>query len=754
MHSLPAALRRYLYLTYGCALAILIVSFFFVPQSELNYSLFIAFVLISVIIEFNLVVYQNIHAHNINTAILTAAAFIFPPSIVTIIALTGPALFGIFHKKPAYKTLFNTAYQVIEFGTVSLIIHALSPKLTTEEGAVTPLQVVLAFVVYLALSTGLIGILFTLANRQKITTAWRETLKVFNIFDLALLPYGLILAQLWFENWAYFVVGLIPLIALHYSFAVHANLLKEKESTAQLVYQQRQVHEATTVLLSSQDVHKQLDTLLQHLMEVFPILQASVLIWGEHDEPDEVVVRGQAKLTLPIADWSDKLRHICTYRRIVHLDQEYITRVTEGRPVLLVPLVTPDDLVGCLVLLSAAHFAWDDPATRLLETFAAQAGIAIYEARLITRLKSSQVRVVQSERLAAIGTLAAGVAHEFNNLLAGISGIAQLALITNTPEEQRTALDTVAQAAQQGGSITRGLMTFARRLEPKRELADVHTAIEPVLLMLQAEFRRANIVVVRNLKVVPPLECDIGMLSQVMLNLMTNAIDAMYPDGGTLTIDLYEEEQCIVLAVSDTGSGIPAHIRDKIFEPFVSTKTNSNNKLHGGTGLGLAISYGVITEHGGTITVHDCEGGGTKMMIRLPIDPNCITPPKVEEVPKGPLHMIVVDDEPLIAKALHGMLTRDGHIAHWFTEPREALEAINREPVDLIFADLTMPEMDGLTLLSHAKQQVPWVTPVVITGHTDPRQLEQVRAAGIAAVIEKPFSLDDIRAVVRNIQAA
>jgi signal transduction histidine kinase len=740
-----------LYFIYGCACAILVISFYnFDPSpNELVFSLL--FILISLIIEFNPVFYKNIHIHNISTAIFTAAAFIFTPLTVIVISLIGPLAFGIFYKRPLHKTAFNVAYQTILFGTISTIIRFLGLTLPSSDISVF-LQIVFVFSVYLLLSTSLMGILFVLVNGQKLRDAWRETLNTFNIFDLALLPYGLVLALLWHDDRWYFLIGLIPLIALHRSFAVHANLLKEQEATAKLLHQQQQIHEATTVLLSSAEVQAQLDTLLKNLMEVFPIRQASVLIWGALDEPDEIVTRGQSDPMLPIQEWSEKLRHVCSHRRIISLDQEYIKHATSGRPVLLVPLVTSDDIVGCLVLLSARQFRWSDDSIRLLKTFAAQAALALYQARLITRLKSSQVRVVQSERLAAIGTLSAGVAHEFNNLLAGISGIAQLALITNTPEEQRSSLDTIAKAAQQGSSITRGLLTFSRRLEPKRELADIHTAIEPVLLMLQAEFRRANIVVERHFSEVPLLECDIGMLSQVMLNLLTNAIDAMYPDGGTLTIDLYQEHSYVVLSVSDTGSGIPEHIRDKIFEPFVSSKNGSNSKLHGGTGLGLAITYGVITEHGGTISVNDCEGKGTKMTIRLPIDAKSQKAAPALEEPQGPLHMLIVDDEPLIAKALHGMLTSEGHVVHWFTEPRQALEALNSEPIDLIFADLTMPEMDGLTLLSHAKQRLPWITPVVITGHTDPRQLERVRAAGVAAVIEKPFSVDDIRAVVNNVR--
>ena len=758
MHSLPAPLRRYLYCIYGCALAIIAFSFYRGPRDPDDYRIFVAFIVISLIIEFNPVVYKHIHVQNISTALLIAAAFIFPPPLVVIIALFAPTLFGIVYKKPLYKTFFNVALQVIVFGVISLIIHSFDPDLLFSPSITSALLIILIFAVYLALSTSLMSLLFVLVSEQKLGTLWQETLNIFNFFDLALLPYGLILVLLQQRElgYVYFAIGLIPLFALHRSFAVHANLLKEQEATAQLLHQQQQVHEATTVLLSAEDVQVQLDTLLKNLMEVFPLFQASVLVWGEADEPNEIVMRGQSETSLPIDEWSDKLRHVCEQRQIVHLDEAYITQVTSGRPVLMVPLVASDDIVGCLVLLSVPHFKWDDPSTRLLSTFAAQTAIAIYQARLIARLKSSQVRVVQSERLAAIGTLSAGVAHEFNNLLAGISGVAQLALITNTPEEQHSALSTVAQAAQQGSSITRGLLTFARRLEPKRELVDIHSGIEPVLMMLQPEFRRSNVALSRNLAYVPPLECDIGMISQVLLNLLTNAIDAMHPNGGDLFLDLYEQDGHVVLEVGDTGSGIPVHIRDKIFEPFVSSKNSSNSKLHGGTGLGLAISYGIIAEHDGTITATDREGGGTTMTIRLPLNPAYVTakaaPEPVEE--KGPLLMMIVDDEPLIAKTLHGMLTREGHIAQWFTEPRKALEALNHEPVDLIFADLTMPDMDGLTLLARAKQLLPLLKSVVITGHTDPHQLEQVRAAGVLAIIEKPFSLDDVRAVVKNIQAA
>jgi hypothetical protein len=259
MQSLPAPLRRYLYFIYGCACAILVISFYnFDPSpNELVFSLL--FILISLIIEFNPVFYKNIHIHNISTAIFTAAAFIFTPLTVIVISLIGPLAFGIFYKRPLHKTAFNVAYQTILFGTISTIIRFLGLTLPSSDISVF-LQIVFVFSVYLLLSTSLMGILFVLVNGQKLRDAWRETLNTFNIFDLALLPYGLVLALLWHDDRWYFLIGLIPLIALHRSFAVHANLLKEQEATAKLLHQQQQIHEATTVLLSSAEVQAQLDT--------------------------------------------------------------------------------------------------------------------------------------------------------------------------------------------------------------------------------------------------------------------------------------------------------------------------------------------------------------------------------------------------------------------------------------------------------------------------------------------------------------
>lgn len=754
MNELSPALRRYLVFVYSVAIVIAFIASRINSPLSQNIDHFLFFCLLAFLSEFRPVFYNKNFSQTVTTAVIISSVFIFHPLYAIFIAPIGSVVSDIQLRKPWYKSAFNAAYRVIITGVPGIILSTTGIYYFSLDLS-NVLLILGVLLIYFLLVTSIMGALAAFATNQPVLVGWRQSIMVFDLYDLSLLPYGVVLAGLWHMNFWLFLVALLPLVAMQRSFAVHAGLINEQAETKRLAEQQRRIQEATTVLLSSTDVHTQLDTLLKHLMDVFPVSRATVLLWDRAGRIDQIVSRGNGGPELPVEQWSANLRRVSERGRLVRLDQEFVTRVMQGRPVILVPLVTPEDTVGCLVLVAESTLALDAQGEQLIETFAAQAALAIYQSQLIAQLRSSQVRVVQAERLAAVGTLAAGVAHEFNNLLAGISGIAQLALIESNPEDQKTALETVTKAAQQGGSITRGLLTFARQVEPKRELADVRNAVEPVLALMRAEFRHANVEVVQRIEPVPPIVCDIGMLAQCVLNLITNALDAMYPHGGTLTVELKEQNGLIRLSIGDTGSGIPDHVRDRIFEPFVSTKTGADGRLHGGTGLGLAITYGVVTDHGGTIEIQTQSQVGTTMTIVLPVvtsDQALLSQARSREV--APLHMIVVDDEPMIARSLHGLLTREGYVAEWYTEPVKALDAIRRSPVDVIFTDLMMPEMDGVTLLQRAKQWVPMARRVVVTGQIDPLQLERVKALGINAVIEKPFTLDAVRAVVSSLRAA
>ncbi len=297
------------------------------------------------------------------------------------------------------------------------------------------------------------------------------------------------------------------------------------------------------------------------------------------------------------------------------------------KSLLHVPLVVRDKVVGVLSIdnqVSDVEFTEEDQY--LLSTLADYAAISIENSTLYDELrknmedlKRSQQELIESSKLAAVGTLAAGVAHEFNNLLAAISGHTELGLISEDMDEIQQALNVVVESVDRAKRITANLLTFARRREPRMEIADVTEAVETPLQLMERDLQKSNIKLVREFSDVPAIVCDAGQISQVCLNLLTNARDAMLSDGGTVTVKVKQDGDDIVIAFSDTGGGVPDHIMDKLFEPFVTTKGPLGGGDVSGTGLGLSVSYGIVKNHGGTIEVETEEGKGSTFTVRLPI---------------------------------------------------------------------------------------------------------------------------------------
>jgi len=297
------------------------------------------------------------------------------------------------------------------------------------------------------------------------------------------------------------------------------------------------------------------------------------------------------------------------------------------KSLLHVPLLLRGEVIGVLSLdnqVSDVEFTEEDQY--LLSTLADYAAISIENATLYEELRKkmqdlerSQQELVESSKLAAVGTLAAGVAHEFNNLLAAISGHSELGLISDDMDEIKRSLQVVVDTVDRAKKITQNLLTLARRREPRMEMAQVEEALENPLQLIERDLQESNIEVVRRFSQVLPVVCDSGQIAQVCLNLLTNARDAMLPDGGTLTVEIRQDEEDVLISFSDTGTGIPDNILDKLFQPFVTTKGPLGGGEMAGSGLGLSVSYGIIRNHGGTIEVETEMNKGSTFTIRLPI---------------------------------------------------------------------------------------------------------------------------------------
>jgi PAS domain S-box-containing protein len=227
-------------------------------------------------------------------------------------------------------------------------------------------------------------------------------------------------------------------------------------------------------------------------------------------------------------------------------------------------------------------------------------------------------KMVEEERLAAAGTLAAGVAHQFNNLLARIMACAEDVAESSLPPSAQGRLDTIVQACEEASQITERLLSYARRRPPARRPVNPVQIIEHSLQIVEDRLKAASVEVLHRYEPVPDMMLDNTQMAQTFINLILNAVDAM-PSGGRLTVSCRVEGEQLVIQFADTGVGIPPKILECVFEPFVTTKGALSRSTVPGMGLGLCVCQGNVASHGGTITADSKPGEGTTFTIRLPL---------------------------------------------------------------------------------------------------------------------------------------
>lgn len=325
------------------------------------------------------------------------------------------------------------------------------------------------------------------------------------------------------------------------------------------------------------------------------------------------------------------------------------------------------------------------------------------EVRAREKEKQLQQELNMAGRLASIGEVAAGIAHEINNPLTGVIGFAQLLANQEIPEEMREAVEVIEQGAMRTAGVVQKLLTFARRSKSKREYADINAAIRSTVDIRAYEMRTNNIELVLDLAAdLPRTMANFGHLQQVFLNLIVNAEQAIGAAGhpGRLVIKSEQHNGCIKVTVADNGVGIQKEHLGKLFDPFFTTKADN-----GGTGLGLSISYGIIKEHSGNIRVRSALSHGATFIVTIPIVAETFAaeqPAPVMPVarPKN-ARIIVVDDEVNICRVLHRVLTQEGHEVDTVLSAEAALEKMKYRVYDLILLDIKMPGMSGIELYRH-----------------------------------------------------
>jgi signal transduction histidine kinase len=394
---------------------------------------------------------------------------------------------------------------------------------------------------------------------------------------------------------------------------------------------------------------------------------------------------------------------------------------------------------------------------RLAEAIADRAGTALENARLFEELarayqdlKTAQAHLIQTEKLRALGEMASGVAHDFNNILAAILGRVQLLLTQVQDDTLRRWLQVIERAALDGAQTVRHIQEFTRiRRDAPAETVDLNQVVRDAVEMTQTRWRDeaqshgADIRVRLDLTPVPAVGGHPAELRQVLTNLIFNAVDAL-PSGGTITLSSQEQDGMVEIRVADTGTGMAEEVRRRIFEPFFTTKGPK------GTGLGLAMVYGIVSRHRGTVTVESRERGGSTFTIRLPVGQAEAGAAAVVIEPgdNAGARVLVVDDEQPVREALADMLRLTRHEVVTASEGIEALERFRAGPFDLVLTDLAMPGMSGWQVAQAVKAIRPEVPVVLVTGWGVELPAEQLRASGVDRVMTKPFRLDEVHAVV------
>jgi PAS domain S-box-containing protein len=416
------------------------------------------------------------------------------------------------------------------------------------------------------------------------------------------------------------------------------------------------------------------------------------------------------------------------------------------------PIAAGDEVLAVMCFLSSEIGQKDDDLLRMVTNVGNQIGQFMERRRAEAALERHRATLVQTEKLAAMGQLLAGVAHELNNPLSVVLGQASLleSHTAGTPTADRA--QKIGKAADRCARIVRNFLALARQHPPERRRVSVNAVAREAVELLAYALRTDTIDTEFDLAPdVPSLWADPHQLHQVVVNLVTNAQHALRdhptPRRITLASRVDPDRGLAILTVADNGPGIPEDIRARIFEPFFTTKVEGQ-----GTGLGLPLCLGIVESHGGTLSVDDGPAGGAVFTIALPVirgdTPAEREPAEAKRTALSRHRILIVDDEPALVDLLHELLSGKGNELESAPSGRVALERLAAGPFDLVMSDLRMPEMDGPSLYRETRARGHHVPFLFMTGDTlrpDVRQF--LERTGLPCLV-KPFGVPELLAGV------
>jgi len=384
-------------------------------------------------------------------------------------------------------------------------------------------------------------------------------------------------------------------------------------------------------------------------------------------------------------------------------------------------------------------------------------------ARDITQRKNMERAILHAQKIDSIGNLAGGVAHDFNNILAAILGAASIMRRRLTEKAKLYKyVEIIEGASRRGSSLTRQLLTFARKTETRSETVDVNTIIRETLHLVERSFTKVIALRTRLTEEATGVRGDAGQIQQALLNLFLNARDAM-PDGGTLSVssdvmvaDAHTTSQFtsvkpgpfVRVTVTDTGVGMDKATQTRIFEPFFTTKDT-------GTGIGLSVLYGVVQNHGGFVNLESEVAQGSTFSLYLPREgtPTSATPQRRQRLPRGTEHLLVIDDELSICEIARDMLGELGYTVTFAHDGKAGVEKYcsRQGSIDLVLLDVNMPLMGGRATFERLRSANPALRIIILTGYGQDLVDQEGFVNEANSFLQKPFHVEDLAMKVRQV---
>ena len=438
---------------------------------------------------------------------------------------------------------------------------------------------------------------------------------------------------------------------------------------------------------------------------------------------------------------------------------------------LYVPLKSNEKIKGVLsVSLFDQRKQFNESDLRLVSIFAENAAISIDKAELYQKIKSrteilektiedlrsTQKQLVQSEKLRALGDLTGGVTHDFNNMLAVISGRTELLLKEIENEKQKRYLKIIEQVANDAAETVRRLQEFTKT-QPEKIIfsININEIIRQTIEVTKSKWKDeafakgTKIDILTYFNDVPPVAGNPSELREVFTNLIFNACESMLL-GGKIIFRTKLEGESVVVTVTDTGMGMDQEVKKRAFDPFFTTKGVK------GIGLGLSVAYGIIIRHQGTIDFESQPGEGTTFIIKLPISKKKVEiegkSDKEVQTSSEPANILLIEDDKEVRDTLFDLLTQAGHKVTIAENGNQGIELFQKGRYDIIFSDLGMPEISGWELSKKIKNIDPQAVVALVTGWKAQIEEKDIKTKGVDFLVSKPFTLEELLYTIREAQ--